>query len=129
MNSINSSLKKIDLLPRTVCFSRNVIVLCRQIGNDYIGRMLAQQLFRSAASVGANFHEAQGAQSRADFIAKISIAQKEAIETSYWLTLLKEEFGSVSENFTELSNESHQLTKILSSILIAAKKNQKPPRV
>lgn len=124
MSSINGSLKEVDLLQRTVRFSRNVMVICRKIGNDYIGKILAQQLFRSAASIGANFHEAQGAQSRADFIAKISIAQKEAIETHYWLTLLKEEFASMSGSINELSDESAQLAKILSAILISTKKHQ-----
>ena len=53
------------------------------------GRIIGRQLLKSATSIGANMHEAQGAQSKADFITKISIAHKEAYETSYWFKILQ----------------------------------------
>ena len=57
---------------------------------------MADQLARSGTSVGANIHEAQYAHSKADFVAKLEIALKEANETSYWLKLLNET-GRISE--------------------------------
>jgi four helix bundle protein len=55
--------------------------------NEFV---LSKQIFRSSTSVGANLEEAVAAQSRKDFLSKISIAHKEARETKYWLLLLKE---------------------------------------
>ncbi len=54
--------------------------------NEYV---LSKQLLRSGTSIGANVHEAQAAQSKKDFVAKMAIASKEARETDYWLRLLE----------------------------------------
>jgi four helix bundle protein len=112
-----------DVTERTVAFALRVIKLYRHIQNDSVGRILGQQLLRSGTSVGANVHEAQGAQSRADFIAKLSIAQKEIIETGYWLRLLAEAQIVPEDRIRMLRDETEQLTKILSAILINSKKN------
>ena len=112
------------IVPRTSAYALRVIKLYRYIQNDSVGRILGKQLLRSGTSVGANVHEAQGAQSRADFIAKISIAHKEILETAYWLKLLVEANIVPEEKMAELMDETSQLTKIISSILITSKKNR-----
>ena len=77
--------KKID--ERTFEFALEIIDLYKyMIGNkEYI---LSKQILRSGTSIGANVQESQAAQSKADFISKMSIASKEARETKYWLRLL-----------------------------------------
>jgi four helix bundle protein len=83
--------------------------------------VIGRQLLRSATSVGANAHEAQAAQSRADFIAKMSIAHKEARESSYWLRLIDEAALVPTEKISGLRDEADQLVRILSSILVSSK--------
>ena len=77
--------EKPDIAKRTKGFSARIIRLFRELEKDSVGRILGKQLLRSGTSIGANVHEAQGGQSRADFISKISMAYKEARETDYWL--------------------------------------------
>jgi four helix bundle protein len=74
---------KNEIVDRGISFSLQIIDLFRELEKDGAGRILGKQLLRSGTSIGANAHEAQGAQSKADFIAKMSIAYKEALETSY----------------------------------------------
>ena len=83
--------------------------------------VLSKQMLRSGTSIGANVEEAIGGQSKKDFIAKISIAYKEARETKYWINLL------LATNFMEekaanaLLEDIDELCKILSSILVSLK--------
>ena len=81
-------------------------------------------MLRSATSIGVNVHEAQGAQSKVDFIAKMSIAHKEAYETSYWLRILAEAKLVKPDQLSALADETTQIVKILSSILITSKNNR-----
>ena len=79
--------------------------------------ILSKQLVRSGTSIGANVEEALAAQSRKDFISKMSIASKEARETNYWIRLLRDSgvYGEI--DFSGLLDESDQLIKILTSIV------------
>jgi four helix bundle protein len=83
--------------------------------------VLSKQFLRSATSIGANIEEAIGGQSKADFIAKLSISYKEARETAYWIKLLKQ-----TEYLTETEGESlltdvEELLRIIGKILISSK--------
>ena len=109
---------------RVIAYSLRIIKLFRQIEKDNVGRVVGNQMLRSATSIGANVHEAQGAQSKADFIAKMSIAHKEAYETSYWLRIVAEAKLVKSEQLSDLVDETSQIVKILSSILITSKDNK-----
>ena len=73
------------LIDLSVDFAVNIIQLCDNIKGKAV---LTNQMMRSATSIGANIHEANYAQSDADFISKLQIALKECYETEYWLTLL-----------------------------------------
>ncbi len=80
---------------------------------------LAKQLFRSGTSIGANVREAQGAESKIDFIHKLKIAYKEAEETDYWLTLC-----SASENYPnpdKLLDDIFSILKVLGKIISSSK--------
>ena len=70
--------------------------MVEQLPQTETSRILGKQLIRSVTSVGANYRAACKAKSRADFIAKIAIAEEEADETQYWLELLQES-GLISE--------------------------------
>lgn len=84
---------------------------------------MSKQLIRSGTSVGANIREAQNGESKADFIHKLGIAQKEADETLYWLELLKKTKYLKNEEFESMHNDGNELLKILRTIILNAKKN------
>ena len=85
--------------------------------NKYV---LAKQMLRSGTSIGASVHESQHAESMADFIHKLKIASKEAMETRYWLFLCNH-----AENYPrqpELMSNLEVIQKILSKIIDTSKK-------
>jgi four helix bundle protein len=81
--------------------------------------VMSKQFLRSITSIGANVREAVNAQSKADFIHKLSISQKECDETIYWL-----ETDFISEDdFKSIHEKSNKVLKIIRSIIITSKKN------
>lgn len=82
-------MKENVIVEKSYAFALQIIALCRDLEAKH-ERNLSNQLFRSGTSIGANIEEAQAAQSRADFLSKMSIASKEARETRYWLRLLRD---------------------------------------
>ena len=84
--------------------------------------VLSRQLLRSGTSIGANVEEALAAQSRADFISKMSIASKEARESNYWLRLLRDSELTPVDVSSQLS-QSGDLVKILASIVKSTRDN------
>jgi four helix bundle protein len=78
---------------------------------------IAWQILRSGTSIGANVEEALAGISRADFIAKMSIASKEARETRYWLRLLRDSKTVPELNIAPLENECLELIRILTAIV------------
>lgn len=115
---------KRDLPERTFEFARRVVKLCQTLDQTPgISRTLANQLLRSGTSIGANVEEGQASQSRADFIAKYSIACKEARETHYWLRLLVASEVVAESKLQDLIDEANQLVAILTSIIKTTRKN------
>ena len=86
--------------------------------NEYI---LSKQLLRSGTSVGAMIREAEHAESKADFVHKMAIAQKEINESIYWLELLKETNYLSLEQFTSINTDAIEVIKLLTSIIKTAK--------
>ncbi len=80
---------------------------------------MADQLFRSGTSVGANVSEAQGAESRRDFVHKLKISAKEAEETAFWHKLCKR--SELLPDPGELQNEILSINKVLSKIISSCK--------
>jgi len=119
---MNAELKITD---RTFEYAIRIIRLCQYLEKqDRVSRTLANQLLRSGTSIGANTEEAQAGQSKADFIAKMSIARKESRETLYWLRLLKAT-NLVDENMiSEIIKESDELVRILTSIVKSSQKGK-----
>ena len=87
--------------------------------------ILSKQLLRSGTSIGANVTEANGAISKADFSAKISISYKECLETKYWLKLLKDTDYIDSKTFEDVHKDADELAKIMFSILKTTRINKK----
>ena len=83
--------------------------------------VLSKQLLRASTSVGANVNEAVSAQSKRDFVHKLSISLKEARETKYWLNLLKDSGYLATDSFKKLNDSCNEVIKIRSSIIITTK--------
>ena len=79
--------------------------------------VLSKQMLRSGTSIGANIAEANGAISKADFSAKMSIAYKECLETKYWLSLLKDTEYLETKAFDSIFADADEVGKILYSIV------------
>ena len=111
------STKKPNIIKeKTYKFALDIIRIYQQMikQNEFI---LSKQLVRSGTSIGANVEEATAAQSRKDFISKMSISSKEARETNYWLRLLRDSNLCDSIDYSELIKESEEIIKILTSIV------------
>ena len=90
--------------------------------NEYV---MSKQVLRSGTSIGANIREAKNAESKADFIHKPGISQKEADETLYWLELLQATNYISNEEFVSLNNDGIEVLKLVKSIIISTKNNIK----
>ena len=110
-----------DLDDRILTFAARIARLVGALPKTLAGRHIGQQLLRSATSVGANYEEAQGAESRADFIHKLQVALKEARETNYWLRLTAAAQLQPTGKLTKILDESEQLKAILSKAVARAK--------
>lgn len=84
--------------------------------------VLSKQILRSGTSIGANVRESRNAQSKADFVHKLSIALKEADETAYWLELLHEGEIIESTHFHSLYADNEELIRLLTAIIKSSKK-------
>ena len=80
--------KKYDLEERTAKFGENIIEFARSLKKDSVNLSLINQVVRSGTSIGANYMEADGAESGKDFKHKIAICKKEAKETRHWLRMI-----------------------------------------
>lgn len=109
-----------DIAKRLRWLAGQIIKLCRTLPRDYTCSHVAHQLVRAVSSGGSNYEEARGAESRADFIHKVSVATKELREALYWLGLAQEaELFSVDTE--PLAREANELVAILTSSIKTAK--------
>ena len=115
----------VDITDRTFSFACRVVKLCKYMEKEgNVSRTLANQLLRSATSIGANLEEAQAGQSKADFTAKMYISCKEARETLYWLRLLSKTEIISEDKISSPQDESKQLVAILTTITKNARANK-----
>ena len=114
-----------DIPERSFQYALRAINLFRatQTRKDAAGRVLGKQFLRSATSIGANIEEAQSGESRADFIHKYGIAQKEARESLYWLRLIAESGIVTRRQMEPLIQETDELISVITAIIVRAKKN------
>jgi len=108
-------MNKIELKRRTKEFFLWLIRFLESLPKNYLGEVMGRQLLKCGTSIGANCREANRAESKADFIHKLAIAEKEASETAYWLELMTEAgIGSRSE-VAKLLQEAGELLVILAA--------------
>ncbi|WP_405399484.1 four helix bundle protein [Maribacter sp. Asnod2-G09] len=105
------------LLSKSYDFALQIVKLYQELTKNKREYVLSKQLLRAGTSVGANIAEANGAISKADFSAKISIAYKESLETKYWLNLLKDSEYIELSIANGLIEKADELSKIMFAIL------------
>ena len=98
-------------------FAVRIVKLCKYLREDKKEYILSKQLARSGTSIGANIIESQQAQSRADFISKLNIALKEAVETNYWLRLLQATDYLTDYEYSSVISDCRELEKLLTAII------------
>ena len=114
--------KRYDLEERTAQFGEAIIELVKTFHQDSINSPLINQIVRAATSIGANYMEADGAESKKDFQHKISICKKEAKETKHWLRMIAKANPARRDECQKLLKEAQELSLIFSSILLPRKK-------
>jgi len=114
------------ILDKSFDFAVRIVKLYKHLCDDKKEYVLSKQLLRCGTSIGANINEAQAGQSKADFIAKMSIASKEARESKYWINLLiKTDYLNINENYVQLLiNDIEEIIKLLTSIVKSSMENR-----
>jgi four helix bundle protein len=120
----NSNEKVYDLEERTAKFGEDIINFAKGLEKNIITRPLIIQVVRSGTSIGGNYVEADGAESKKDFKHKISLCKKESKETKHWLRMIGCALPSSKEAGRILWQEAQELTLIFSSIIKGKKKKQ-----
>ena len=110
---------------KSFLFAVRIVNLNKYLQEQKREFVLSKQVLRSDTSVGANIRESVNAESKADFIHKVAIAQKECDETIYWLELLNATGYLAEPEFTSITKEANELLKIIRSIILTTKQNIK----
>ncbi len=117
---------KFDLEERLIEFAVRIIKVAGSLPTTVAGQHIAGQILRSGTSPAANYGEAQGAESRADFVHKIRIALKELRETKVWLQIImRSELISSPDRLQPLLKENDEVISILFKSAETARKNEK----
>ena len=106
---------------RTLAFAAEIVRFAGLIRKSEVALVVVRQLVRSGTAIGANYREANRAESREDFIHKTAIALKEAAETEYWLDLCSRVELGDAERLATLRQESTELVAIFTTINRRAK--------
>ncbi len=109
--------KKYDLEERTAKFGEDVIEFACTLSSTPVNRPLISQVVRSGTSIGANYMEADGAESKKDFYHKIGICKKESKETMHWFRMIAMANPTKKDQCRKLWKEAHELSLIFSSII------------
>jgi four helix bundle protein len=113
--------KTFDLEERTARFGEAVIDFVKLLPKNQVNSVLISQITRSGTSIGANYMEADAAESKKDFRHKIALCKKEAKETKHWLRMIAKANSDKRDECKKLFKEAQELTLIFSSILLPKK--------
>lgn len=116
---------RFDLEERTAKFGEDIIKFCKTLPKNSITIPIINQLIRSCASIGANYCEADDAESRKDFKHKIGICKKESRETKHWLRMIATAHEECSEKARFHWKETKELNLIFNAIINSTNKNEK----
>jgi len=121
---IENDAKQNNVLSLSKGFALRIVQLHQYLKSNKREFVLSQQMLRSGTSIGANIKEAQFAQSKADFTAKMYIALKEAGETEYWLDLLYESRYLEAKEYESIITPCRIIIRILNAITKTARQNK-----
>jgi four helix bundle protein len=121
MEDNNYSKQKYSLEERTEVFAIMIIKFVKSLRLTFYNTNILSQLLKSGTSIGANYREANGAESPKDFIHKIAICKKEAKESEYWLKLLSQASPESSDAGLKILCETNELIKIFAKIYTSSK--------
>ena len=110
-----------QLEERLIDFAPEIVRFSTGLPKSPAGRHMAIQLLRSGTSPEPNYAEARGAESRADFIHKLGIVQKELNETSVWLRILSRTVAEKREMLVAILKENQDLARIITASVVTAK--------
>jgi four helix bundle protein len=113
------------LKQKSYLFALKVIKIYKQIVSEHKEFVLSKQFLKAGTAIGALVHEAEFAQSKPDFISKLSIALKEANECDYWILLLKDSAYISIETYDSIEPDQKELIYMLISSIKTAKSNLK----
>lgn len=122
MTNDKISKQRYDLEERTARFGKAIIKFAQQIPRNPVTVSLITQLVRSGTSVGSNYCEADNAESRKDFVHKISICKKESKETKHWLIMVTIADATLQEQSRVLLQETQELNLIFNAIIHSTRK-------
>ena len=112
-----------DLSERLLIFAVRIGKVVNALPATRLGRHIASQLIRSGTSAAPNYEEGCAAESRADFVHKLSISLKELRESRFWIRLIVESDLLPKKKMLELQDECSQLCKIIAQSIVTAKSN------
>jgi four helix bundle protein len=115
-----------DIAEQTLEYGVRAVRLYRALceKKDGAGWVIGKQYLRAATSIGANIAEAQSAESKADFVHKYGIAQKEARESEYWLNLLEKAQILPPGRLKPLQEETGEIIAIITTIIVNSKRKK-----
>ena len=116
-------MKESVLKTKSYDFALRAIKLQQYLAAEQNEFVLSKQVLRSGTSIGANVEEAGQAQSKSDFIHKLSIAQKEAFETHYWIRLLRDSRMLTASQADSLLADCEELQKMITASIKTVKRN------
>lgn len=117
--------RQFDLEDRTARFGEEIIVFAHRIPKTVVTNPIVNQLVRSGTSIGANYCEADDAESRKDFEHKLGIAKKEARETKHWLRMVSVATPELKDDARRLWVEAKELNLIFNAIIRSTRNNLK----
>jgi four helix bundle protein len=109
---------------KSYAFAIRIVNVYKYLNHEKKEFVMSKQLLRSGTSIGANIEESIGGQSEKDFIAKLTIAYKEARETHYWINLLADTNYITTREKNSLLNDINEILRIIGAIQITYKNNQ-----
>lgn len=111
------------LLEKSLAFAARIVKLHKYLIKTHKEAVISKQVIRSGTSIGANINEGNYGSSKADFIAKMQIAQKETAETEYWIRLLRMSDYIEENEFASLLTDCLDIKNLLTATLKTAKSN------
>ena len=124
LDFVCSSMKQNIVKEKTFEFGKRIVRLCIHLEKNKHEYVLSKQLKRSGTAPGALVRESEHAESRKDFIHKLSIALKEANETEYWLEMVREGEYISEREFESIHKDCIEILKILTAILKSTKQKE-----